>query len=161
MQEKFPSCLMTLPLLGCLPGTTTGKQLCMRKIDVINTKGCCWLQKVMCQTGNCCATTVRITRVRWWSATSCWRFTWGSSPLRSSSSTADSWQANCGSHHAIHCCKHTHTLELNNQGTHLLYGQEHKTIFLTLYRYIKNLVLMFRVSIIFILFRYASCDMLT
>lgn len=30
MQEKYPSCLMTLPPSGCLPGTTTGKQLCIR-----------------------------------------------------------------------------------------------------------------------------------
>lgn len=27
---------MTLPPLGCLHGTTTGKQLCMTDIDVIN-----------------------------------------------------------------------------------------------------------------------------
>lgn len=29
---------MTLPPLGCLPGTTTGKQLRMTEIDVINPK---------------------------------------------------------------------------------------------------------------------------
>lgn len=74
----------------------------------------------MCPAGSCCGTTVRVTRVRWWSATSCWQFTWGSSPPRSSSSTADSWQANCGSLRAIRCCRHTHTLELSHssQGTH-------------------------------------------
>lgn len=82
-------------------------------IDANTPKACAAdYSKDFLPTGSCCGTTVRIIRVRWWSATSCWRFTWGSSPPRSSSSTADSWQANCGSLRAIRCCRLTSTLEL-------------------------------------------------
>lgn len=69
-----------------------------------------WLNKAMHVAGSCFGTIVRITRARQWNATSSLQFTWESSPLRSSSSTAGSWQANYGSPHATHCCRQTHAL---------------------------------------------------
>lgn len=85
---------------------------------------CSVLTEVIFFTVGCWGTTARTTRGRMWSAMSCWLSTWGSSPQRSSSSTAGNSQVNCGNLHAIRCCRKIITLKLRDKGFNPLFHQE-------------------------------------